>query len=114
MQVLRDIRKNLPMTPQTDPNKFPPYEFRPYPRMMTQEIGKKKVPYKGPDGNPVIVQNAGEEKLFLEELEGKQPEEATAKTVAISEDEPAVAPATLNTLTEKRKPGRPALPKTLT
>lgn len=115
MVALRDIRKNLPLTPQTDPNKFPMYEFRPYPRMMTYEEGKKKIPYKGADGHPVIVNSAGEEQAFMESIEGKKPEEAPAKTAAIPQDEPAQAPVTLNTLAEKRKPGpKPRLPATLT
>ena len=40
--MLRDIRDRIPRTPQTDPNKFPPYVYRPYPKMMKDEDGKPK------------------------------------------------------------------------
>lgn len=92
---MRDIRDHLPRTPQTDPNKFPAYKYRPYPRMMKDEDGK---PYKTAMGKEVIVNSEAEENEFL----GKLPEPIEAKTVSI---DPTKSPEhNLNTLAEKRKP----------
>ena len=88
--MVKDIRNSLPRTPQTDPNKFPDYEYRPYPRMMTREEGKKKVPYTDDAGNPVIVQSEAEEKAFLA-ANGKEVEEAplpTGVAVPMEDDAP--------------------------
>lgn len=61
---LRDIRKGLPQTKQTDSNEFPPYEFKDYPKMMTFKEGKKNRPYTHTDGSPIIVSNPDEEAAF--------------------------------------------------
>ena len=90
----RSIRPWIPQTAQNDPDKFPPYEYTPYPRMMTKlctEADLKdwmehnsyitdngKTAYKGSRWvvgspipildaarKPVIVQNAAEEAAFL-------------------------------------------------
>lgn len=74
--ILQDIRH---MMPQQDPNKQKPYEFQPYPKMMTYEQGGKKVPYKHPNGSEVIVVNEAEEKEFLAKAE--PPEEKPAAPV---------------------------------
>lgn len=98
--MLRDIRDHLPKTAQTDPNKFPAYEYRPYPRMMKDEKGKPRL---GPSGNPVVVNSAEEERAFL----GKD-EAPHAASVEIDTDEPAtlqsIAP---ESLAEKPRRGRP-------
>jgi len=106
MSQLRDIRDHLPKTAQTDPNKFPPYEYRPYPRMMKDENGK---PLKNAIGQPVIVNSEVEEVTFL----GKEPKEVKANIVSVN----PVAALTAAPDQEKRKPGRPAkvhLPEPLT
>lgn len=88
--MLRDIRQNIPRTAQTDPNKFPTYNYQPYPRMMTKIIGDKKVPYLNASGQPVIVNDATEEAQFKVKHGQAVDVEEPAKTVAI----PA-APVTL-------------------
>jgi hypothetical protein len=106
--ALRDIRDHFPKTPQTDPNKFPAYKYQAYPRMMTKIVGDKKVPYKDASGNPVIVNNATEEAQFKVKHEGAvDVEEPKATVASIAAHEPE----NVNTLIEKRKPGRPAKPK---
>lgn len=78
-----DARKFIPQTDQTDVNKFPPYEYRPYPKMMNRDHPDKKradkgarVPYEadGIDvemgyaaqpGDPVVVKSEEEQEEFL-------------------------------------------------
>lgn len=93
-----DIRRFMPQTPQTDPDKFPDYFYQPFPRMMTREVGGKKVPYKDAGGNPVIVQNATEEAAFLASKGIEVAAPAKAETVTIQQ---IVAEP------ERKKPGRP-------
>jgi hypothetical protein len=104
--MLRDIRDHIPRTAQTDPNKYPPYVFRPYPKMMVDEHGK---PFKNKDGSNVIVQSEAEEHAF----KGAQPEPIAAKTIVATPLEKLAPAQEVNTLQEKRKPGRPPLPKNL-
>ena len=99
----RDIRQNLPRTPQTDQSKFPEYVYRAYPRMMKDAAGK---PYKNPDGTEVIVENKGEEDLFLGNKEIN-----TAKVIPINPVE-ALAPA-VEPPREKRKYTKRELPADL-
>lgn len=56
-----NVRSAIPLTNQTDPNKFPPYQYHPYPRMMLQANGK---PFTHRNGQPVVVQDEREEKAF--------------------------------------------------
>lgn len=65
----RNVATNLlgaiPMTDQTDPRKFPPYEHIEFPKMMLQEDGK---PYMDKaSGEPIVVLDADEECEFREE-----------------------------------------------
>ena len=39
--MVRDIRKAMPMTAQTDDSKFPDYRYEPYPRMMVNRALEK-------------------------------------------------------------------------
>jgi hypothetical protein len=59
--MLHDIRDQIPRTDQTNPAKFPQYEFRPYPKMMNDENGK---PYVKADKSCVVVNDAAEEAMF--------------------------------------------------
>lgn len=80
-----DIRRFMPQTPQTDPDKFPDYFYQPYPRMMTHAVGAKQVPYKDAGGNPVIVQNATEEAAFLASKGIEAAPGPKAETIAIAQ-----------------------------
>jgi hypothetical protein len=95
-----DIRRFMPQTPQTDPDKFPDYIYQPYPRMMTHEAGGKKVPYKDAGGNPVIVQNATEEANFLARHNRGDEVKQEPKAEAIAIQQIVAAP-----VTERKKPG---------
>lgn len=62
MQRLNSITHAIPLTAQTDPNKFPRGDYQPYPRMMVTMEGK---PFFDATGRiPVIVQNEDEETDF--------------------------------------------------
>lgn len=105
-----DIRMHLPQTKQTNPNNFPPYEYRPYPRMMKDENGK---PLRTPSGGYVIVNSAEEEAAFL----GKSEPTQEARSVEIdTTEQPSSAPVISSIApVVKRGPGRPPkLPETLT
>jgi len=65
----RDIRASLPSTPMTDPNRFPDYVYKPYPKMMSYQEGNKQIPYRTRAGKPVIVKNEEEEQAFRATLE---------------------------------------------
>lgn len=89
--ALRDIRH---LMPQQDPNRFPNYEYQPYPRMMTyeDENGDKKPHLRGTQ--PVIVNSEEEEKAFLASLEkgNKKVEIPAPKAATIDDDlKPKVA-----------------------
>ena len=99
----RDIRENLPRTPQTDINKFPEYNYQPYPRMMTKIQGDKKVPYLNNSGQPVVVNSLAEENAFKAEHGLNVPAEPVAKTVAINPVASLVAAAPIEAPREKRK-----------
>jgi len=95
MKPIHDIRQQIP---QFSANYFPPYEYRPYPRMMVnKETGK---PYLDKTRKPVIVQDEHEEKLFLAQHYKPEP---VAEAVEVAVEEPV-----------KRGPGRPPMPKNLT
>ena len=116
----RSIKPWIPLTSQTDPDKFPMYEYRPYPRMMTKlctqadldiwlaensyTADNGKIAYKGgrprvgtstavlnESGQAVIVNSAEEEAEFLKSY--KQ----TEKTVLVE------VPAQTNTLEQIAK-----------
>lgn len=93
-----DIRRFMPQTPQTDPDKFPDYFYQPYPRMMTHDVGGKKVPYKDAGGNPVIVQNATEEAAFLAKQGIEVAAPPKAETIAIQQ-------LVAEPVQERKKPG---------
>lgn len=38
-----DVRSSIPLTPQTDPSKFPPYEMREYPKAMNMKADQAYV-----------------------------------------------------------------------
>lgn len=59
---LNSITHAIPLTAQTDPNKFPRGDYQPYPRMMVQMDGKPFLNSNGRD--PVIVHNEDEESEF--------------------------------------------------
>ena len=128
--MLTDIRKFMPMTPQTDDDQFPPYVYEPYPRQMTYMDGKRLKPYLNPDGTPVTVHSASEEAEFraskgenithptpaptvtvdLTSLQNKEPWIDTPSTpVAVAPGQPGGGPlATANT--DKPRRGRPPKP----
>ena len=92
--MVHNIISAIPLTAQTDPNKFPAYEYREYPKMMLrtataediktwEELNKQvdersgkaywpagrprlgaQIPYKSPDGMPIMVSDAEEEEAF--------------------------------------------------
>jgi hypothetical protein len=103
--MLRDIRDQMPRTPQTDPNKFPAYKYHPYPRMMKDERGE---PFKTKAGQFVIVNSAEEEAAFRGQF-ALQPEAKTVEVDAVSSGVGSlnnfVAQVEQNTV--KRGPGRP-------
>ena len=78
----RSIMHALPQTKQNDPRKFPEYEFRGYPKMMTKIEDGKHVAYKKRNGKPVIVQNETEHKEFLKSIGKGEPDEP-AKTLDV-------------------------------
>lgn len=104
--MLRDIRDQMPRTPQTDPNKFPTYQYQPYPRMLKDEDGK---PYKHKNGQYVIVDSAVEEAAFF----GSKEQPTQAKAVEISADDGGAVLADIAPQSEgseavvRRGPGRP-------
>lgn len=119
-EVMHDIRYAIPLTDQTNPGKFPQYEYRPYPRMMLDEKGK---PYLNAAKQPVVAHDEHEEKLF--QAKYHKPEAASidvsasgVSTSAIAKlanesDEIVKLRAELAALkaapvVEKKKPGRPA------
>ncbi len=65
---LNSITHAIPLTAQTDPNKFPKGDYQPYPRMMVRVSDDSKLdgkPFYDPTGRiPVIVQNEDEEAEF--------------------------------------------------
>lgn len=95
MALPHDIRMNVP---QYNPEVFKQFERHgrdhKYPRMMTHEDQGKLVPYKHPNGKPVVVQNEHEEHAFLAKINGDEPTQPEAVSVGVEE---AV----------KRGPGRP-------
>lgn len=97
-----DIRRFMPQTPQTNPDNFPEYSYQPYPRMMTRDVGDKKVPYKDAGGQPVIVQNATEEAQFLARYNRGDEIKAEPKAETIVIEQLVAQP-----VAEKKKPGRP-------
>lgn len=58
---LRDIRDFIPRTPQTNPNNFPPLDFRRYPLGPTDADGKH---YNDEYGKMVILNSREEEDAF--------------------------------------------------
>lgn len=112
--MLRDIRKSLPQTAQNDRNKFPEYNYQPYPKMMTKIVGDKKVPYLNASGQPVIVNDATEESQFKAKHGLAVDEEPPAKTVSINPVAALVA-TPVDAAPAPKKRGRPArLPANLT
>ncbi|HEX5508925.1 MAG TPA: hypothetical protein VFX37_10520 [Pseudolabrys sp.] len=103
MQV-RDIRDNMPRTKQTDPNNFPPYEFREYPKMVLGENGK---PIKK-NGQYVIVNSAQEEAIAT-----GAPLAETAKTVEIEANPAPAANAAAKADTKQPERPRAAAPTKL-
>ncbi len=60
---LNSITHAIPLTAQTDPNKFPKGDYQPYPRMMVRASDGK--PFYDATGRiPAIVQNEDEEADF--------------------------------------------------
>lgn len=82
--MAKDFRSNIAKTPQTDPDKFPEYEYKPYPRMMNKDADDdgKIVPHAHPDGRPVIVHTAEEEEEFLASLNKKSKKSDAGEAVA--------------------------------
>jgi hypothetical protein len=81
--AIHDIRNQMP---KFDANYFPPYEYRPFPRMMVnKETGK---PYRDKANRIVIVNDEHAEKLFLAE-HCKPEEKPEPKAIEI----PVAAPA---------------------
>lgn len=108
--MTHDIRMHLPQTKQTNPNNFPPYEYRPYPRMMKDAHGK---PIRTPSGGYVIVNSEEEEAAFL----GKSAPVNEAHTLEIDPFEPPLNAPAISSIAPvvKRGPGRPPkLPADLT
>lgn len=56
------IRSAIPLTDQTNPDKFPAYEYRPFPRMM---LKSSKEPFRDSVGNAIVVHDQEEEDAFL-------------------------------------------------
>lgn len=68
--ALNSITHAIPLTAQTDPNKFPKGDYQPYPRMMVRKGDGK--PFVDASGrNPVIVQNEDEEAEFRAAHDGE-------------------------------------------
>lgn len=109
----RDIRENLPRTPQTDVNKFPEYNYQPYPRMMTKIVGDKKVPYLNASDQPVIVNDATEEAQFKVKHGQAVDAEEPAKTVAVETKPVTLAAIAAIEAPAKRKYTKRALPADL-
>lgn len=104
---LRDIRRQLPQLPQNDPNRYPAYQYKPYPRMMTREVDGKKMPYRTAAGQPVIVKNEAEEKAFLDK-HGDQPKAAQPAAQQEAPRMTALEPVASAPAEEPRRgPGRP-------
>lgn len=54
---MHDIRQSIPLTDQTNPSKFPQYEFRAYPKMLLDDSGK---PILGPDKAGLVAHDEHE------------------------------------------------------
>lgn len=54
---MHDIRAALPFTDQTNPAKFPQYEFRAFPKMLLDDGGK---PILGPDKAAIVARDESE------------------------------------------------------
>lgn len=111
--MLRSILHAIPHTAQTDPNKFPPYQYRPYPRQMTHIVNGKPVPYTGPDGRPVEVNDATEEAQFKVRHGQAVDAEEPAKTVAVETKPVTLAAIAATEAPAKRKYTKRALPADL-
>lgn len=73
---MHDIRGSIPLTDQTNPAKFPQYEFREYPKMMLNEHGS---PHLDKAGHPVVVGSRDEEDEFRQ----KNPKAASTVSIAV-------------------------------
>lgn len=121
---MHDIRYAIPLTDQTNPSKFPQYEFRPYPAMPKDEHGK---PYVKADKTFVVVNDAAEEALLHADpkrfgaiVKTSVPASgATSSNIAALANESeevaklraelaALKAAQAAPVVEKKKPGRPA------
>lgn len=117
---MHDIRSQIPLTDQTNPAKFPQYDFKKYPKMMLDEKGK---PYLNAAKQPVIVQDEKEEIQF--KGDHHKPDTAAIDVPASGATSSAIAGlanesdevlklraeiAALKAApaVEKKKPGRPA------
>jgi hypothetical protein len=113
---MHDIRQSIPFTDQTNPGKFPQYEFRAYPKMMIDEKGK---PYLNAAKQPVVVNDSHEEKSFKEaqivhvSVPASGISSGAIAALANESEEVIALRAELAALraapvVEKKKPGRPA------
>lgn len=117
---MHDIRSQIPLTDQTNPGKFPQYEFREYPKMMLDGKGK---PYLTAAKTPVIVHDEREETRF--KVDHYKPDTAsidvsatgaTSGSIAALANESdevlklraEIAALKAAPVAEKKKPGRPA------
>lgn len=108
--MVHDIRQNLPRLPQNDPNRYPPYQYKPYPRMMTREVDGKKIPYRDVAGRPVVVKDATEEAHFLSKHDDRPAKsEAAPSADAPKMTAPEEAPVDTAFQEAKRGPGRPRM-----
>jgi hypothetical protein len=63
MARLHDIKSAIPLTDQTNPSKFPPYEHQEFPKMLVGKDGKNIL---GSDGEPRMFTDEDEVEEFLE------------------------------------------------
>lgn len=110
MPALRDIRDFMPRTAQQDPNKFPAYEYRPYPRMMKDENNK---PLKDKAGNIIYAHSEAEESRLMGKPLTQEEPAAGLHEVSTEANQPEETRRPDAPL--RNKPGRPPtkLPKDL-
>lgn len=106
---MHDIRQSIPLTDQTNPGKFPQYEFRAYPRMVSDDAGK---PILGPDKAALIANSEDEYNALRAKHHTPSVPSAGVASLTVDNDEVAKLRAELAELKsaqpERRKPGRPA------
>lgn len=88
---IHDVRSAIPLVKYTNPADFPPYEYRPYPKMPLRDGGR---PIYDDLGHPLVFQDADEELEFMklnpelaEELRRNEPQRSAVDALQAAHEE---------------------------